>query len=337
MARRRSHPLVPILVVGLGLSAFASWQWLRSGLAPLPKGEERYVRFASSTSLDEALARLQNGKIIRDARRLIVYAWLRRKGTRVASGTYRLGPGMTADQVLNALSNPVRQMVRIPETNFSYRTARLLERYEVCRAQEYLDIVHNPANWPEIDGFAKPPGSLEGYLYPDTYELPPLLGAKGVVERQLSNFARRILPLLPEGKDLHRLLTVASMVELEVKLDRERPIVAGVIENRIRKGMRLQIDATVNYALKEWRPLSLRDLRIDHPYNTYRYAGLPPGPICSPSLKSFQSALSPAKHNYLYYVALPDGSHLFSETYEEHVRNIGKRKAALAAQSATTR
>jgi len=337
MARRRRRPVGPLLLVGLIVASVAGWQWLQAGLAPLPKGEERYVRFASPTPLDSALTRLENGKIVRDARRLSMYAWLRRKAARVASGTYQLGPGMTADQVLAALAKPVRQMVRIPETNFSYRTARLLERNEVCAAQEYLDIVHNPANWPEIDGFPKPPASLEGYLYPDTYELPPLLGAEGVVERQLANFARRVLPLVPEGKDLHRLLTVASMVELEVKLDRERPIVAGVIENRIRKRMRLQIDATVNYALKEWRPLSLRDLRTEHPYNTYRNAGLPPGPICSPSLKSIQGALNPAKHDYLYYVALPDGSHLFSATFEEHRRNIGKRKAALAAQSATTR
>jgi UPF0755 protein len=122
---------------------------------------------------------------------------------------------------------------------------------------------------------------------------------------------------------LRQLVTIASMVQWEVKMDEERPIVAGVIVNRLKRGMKLEIDATVLYALgQRKRRVLYRDLKVDSPYNTYRYAGLPPGPICSPGLPSLLAALRPAKVPYLYYVARGDGYHIFSATYEEHLKAV---------------
>jgi UPF0755 protein len=327
--RKKRSPLLPLLLV-VGLAVVGGWFWMQSNLAPLPKAELRYVRFADRSGVDAALQRLQEGKILRNAAAARIYARLTRRPSVVLAGTYRLGPGMSTGEILDALSKPIRQMVRIPETNFSYRTARLLAKREVCTEADYVAEVHKPnlAGWDRP--FPAPPGNLEGYLYPDTYELPPMMGAKGVVKRQLDAFQKKVWPQIPKGTDLNHVLTVASMVELEVKKDSERPIVAGVIENRLRQKMRLQIDATINYALKKWRPLTFKDLKLDDPYNTYRNTGLPPGPICSPTVKSILAALKPAKHPYLYYVALPDGSHLFSATFDEHRKNIAKRKAALA-------
>jgi UPF0755 protein len=121
------------------------------------------------------------------------------------------------------------------------------------------------------------------------------------------------------------------MVELEVAKDEERPIVAGVIENRLKRKMPLQIDATLLYGIGKWRRLTFKDYKeIKSPYNTYTHQGLPPGPICSPTVKSIEAALHPATHNYLYYVAMPEGYHLFAETYKEHLANIKKCAAERA-------
>jgi UPF0755 protein len=115
-------------------------------------------------------------------------------------------------------------------------------------------------------------------------------------------------------------------------------MVAGVIENRLRRGMPLQIDATVNYGMQEWRPLKVSEYRsVRSPYNTYLIPGLPPGPICSPTAKSIAAALQPARHDFLYYVAMPDGKSVFSRTYPEHLANVARRRAAIREIEAKSR
>ena len=125
---------------------------------------------------------------------------------------------------------------------------------------------------------------------------------------------------------------MASLVQLEAGTDSDRPMIAGVIENRIQKKMPLQIDATILYALQKWQRLTFKDYHsVKSPYNTYLVKGLPPGPICSPDEIDIEAAMHPAKHNFLFYVALPDGSSIYAATYKEHLKNIRIRKAALKA------
>lgn len=330
MAKRRlrlGRWLALALLVALGGGAM----WFQRELAPTTTAPSFYLRVDRATPLAKVLEDLQTRGVVRNANAMRLYAMLRRKAQDVGTGTYELQPGLRPDPLLAALREPVRQMVRIPETNWSARTANILEREGVTTAEEYNAWVHKPEAFNEFVEFPLPTGTLEGYLYPDTYDLPPLLGAEQVVRRQLKNFEKRVWVGLDKPKNLHRVLTIASLVELEVMRDEERPIVAGVIENRLAKNMRLQIDATVLFAMKKWQRLTFKQIReTDSPYNTYLHGGLPPGPICSPSVKSIEGALNPAKHDYLYYVALPDGRHLFSATYGEHLANIAKRKAALA-------
>ena len=314
--------LLAVLTVGF---AFAL------ALRPTDRTEPQYVRWNEPQSLRAALDDLERRGYVRSAVATHIYARLRRYPTRVGRGTYQLRGGLLPDDLLAKLQKPVRQMVRLPETNWASRTARLLESKGVTTAEEYMRYVNDPQHFQPFVNFPLPEeGSLEGYLFPDTYDLPPLLGAEQVILRQLKNFERRVIPILPDGVDLHRVLTIASMVELEAKLDSERSKIAGVIENRLRRGMRLQIDATVLYGLQEWRRLTFRDYyETDSPYNTYRIDGLPPGPINSPSLASIRGALNPDRHEHLFYVALPSGEHLFSRTYEEHRQNIRRRQQAL--------
>jgi UPF0755 protein len=325
--------LVLLLLLGVvGVAMGGAYVWMRDALQPMPLGEERYVRFEAPTRLPDALHRLEREGIVRDARATGLYARLRRNEPQVARGTYKLKPGMGPNTLLSALNRPVRQMVRLPETNWARRSANLLEKHGVTTADEYMALVHQPQEFAGIVEFPLPEETLEGYLYPDTYDLPPLLGAREVIVRQLKAFERKVWEPLGKPEDLHRLVVVGSMVELEVAKDEERPMVAGVIENRLRINMPLQIDATLLYGIQEWRRLTFADYReIDSPFNTYRHRGLPPGPICSPSLKSIEAAKNPAEHPYLYYVALPTGYHLFSRTYDEHRQNIQKRRAAIRA------
>lgn len=317
--RARNVILVSLgVVLGVGLGGVA---FVKKGVEPLPAGDPFYVRYESSSKLSVVADQLV-GKIVRQPNAFLIYARYRKQQQPVGSGTYQLRPGMTADELLAALRKPIQQMVRIPETNFSYRTANLLQQKEVTSAEDYLEAVGTPSTFSKEVSFPLPKSSLEGFLFPDTYDLPPLLGAEAVVKRQLQAFEKKVLPLLPNEKTRMRTLIIASMVELEAGVDDERPVIAGVIENRLRKKMRLQIDATVLYGMREWRRMYNKDYKHDSPYNTYRIDGLPPGPICSPSVASVKAALKPATHEWLYYVALPNRRHLFAKTYEDHLKNI---------------
>jgi UPF0755 protein len=188
----------------------------------------------------------------------------------------------------------------------------------------------------------RPAGSsLEGYLYPSVYELPaddP--SAASLLSRQLDEFGARVMPpyweAVAQGTttlELHDVLTLASIVEREAVVDEDRPVIAGVYLNRLARGMRLEADPTVQYAMgyqpdtgQWWKtPVYLDEYEsVDSPYNTYLYEGLPPGPIANPGLRSIEAVLHPQQHDYLYFVATPDGSgrHVFSRTFEEHLENV---------------
>lgn len=317
-----------VILIGLGLvlgSAIGAVMFVKNGIEPLAPGEPYYVRYNSTTKLSHIADELA-GKVVRHPNAFLIYARYRKNTLPVSTGTYQIRSGMTADELLAALRKPIQQMVRIPETNFSFRTARLLEQKEVTTEKDYLEWMSKPEEFAQEVNFPLPKGSLEGFLFPDTYDLPPLLGAKAVIRRQLQAFEKKILPLVPDEKTRMRTLIIASMVELEAGVDDERAVIAGVIENRVSKKMRLQIDATVLYGMREWRRLFNKDYRHDSPYNTYRIDGLPPGPICSPSVASVKAALKPAKHEWLYYVALPNRRHLFAKTYEDHLRNVARAR-----------
>ena len=314
---------VGLAVAGLAFGCAGGFAYyVKTGIEPMPAGKPFFVRYEERLELAAVAKGLKEKGVVRNVTALRYYAIYRRLDRYVLPGTYQVKPGQTVEELVDALRKPIKQMVRLPETNPSYRTARLLEQKSVTTAAEYTEAIANPAEFQNSVSFPLPSGSLEGYLFPDTYDLPPLIGAKATIQRQLRAFEKKVLPLLTDPAKRQRILTIASMVELEAGLDEERPIIAGVIRNRIEKGMRLQIDATVLYGMKEWRRLYNVDYKHDSPYNTYLMSGLPPGPICSPSVKSVKAALSPSKHEFLYYVAKPDMHSLFASTYEEHLKNV---------------
>ncbi len=179
------------------------------------------------------------------------------------------------------------------------------------------------------------PTSLEGFLFPATYDIGPQTTAAQLVDEQLTAYAENtdgIDYAYAKSKNLTRfdVLTIASMIEREVQVPKERAVVASVIYNRLKAGMRLDIDATVQYAIGEWTPdLTAADLATDSPYNTRRFTGLPPGPIASPGADSINAAAHPAKTTYLYYVARNDGSgrHYFATTPAQFERFVLRSRA----------
>lgn len=167
---------------------------------------------------------------------------------------------------------------------------------------------------------------LEGFLYPDTYIIPRGYSPQKIIETMLTQFEKVWLVRLQNKTNksdysiLH-IMTIASLIEREAKIDKEKSIIAGVIYNRLQKDMYLQIDAGIQYSIEGYKDkLLYSDLEIDSPYNTYLHRGLPPGPICSPGDEAIDAALNPADVDYLFYFALADGTHVFTKTYDQHLR-----------------
>ncbi len=319
-----------IVLLGLVGGGF----YINAEIQPTGSGEKFYYRRMGTAGIATVLTELQEKGVVRNARIARLYGTVRGNARFVKSGVYDIRPGMTLDEVYKSLANPIRQMVRIPEGRWAARVSKLLEDKEVAPAKDYLALVAQPEKFKDL-GLALPEDSLEGYLYPDTYELPPTIGAEVVIARQLQNFAKRVKEAKLTSKDWHRTLTIASMIELEASDERDRHMISGVIQNRLRIRMPLQIDATVNYGLQKWRRLTYADYRnTQSPYNTYKTRGLPPGPICSPTISSIKAALNPVKHPYIYYVALPSGETIYAATYPEHLANVRKRRAAVKALEA---
>ena len=208
-------------------------------------------------------------------------------------------------------------------------TADKLADSKLGRREVLLDLMRSPELIADLDQEAK---DLEGYLLPETYSFAPKTEEKIVVATMIKTFRARyehqLKPLLDRhpGRPLRQVVILASIVEKEARMPNERPVIAGVYSNRVNRHIGLAADPTVIFALKKlgrWDGnIHKADLQVDSPYNTYRYAGLPPGPICSPGIASLIAAADPADVPYLYFVSRNDGTHVFSSTLEEHNRNV---------------
>ncbi|MFA4886244.1 MAG: endolytic transglycosylase MltG, partial [Desulfotomaculaceae bacterium] len=198
----------------------------------------------------------------------------------------------------------------------------------VDRDKFFAAVANEDFSYAFIQSLPKGDKRLEGYLFPDTYQVTRGSSEKSIIDMMLQRFAREMsnhdyqAQASKGGLSLHEAITVASLIEREARIDEERPLIAGVIYNRLNMQMQLQLCATVEYALGTNKPkLYYKDLEIDSPYNTYRIMGLPPGPIAMPGENSLLAAIHPAHTEYLYYVAKPDGSHAFATTLAEHEAN----------------
>lgn len=267
----------------------------------------------------------------------------------VLAGSYSLNPNMDYGQIIDTLvnaSSTETMKITVPEGYSIAQIRQMLLDEHVC-TEDALDEVLNTYSFKHEflkDELPAEEGWLEGYLFPDTYEI--YKGNATVVDtinKMLNNFESKYDDDIKAGaetlgRSMHDIVTIASLVEREAQVDSERAKIAGVIYNRLNNPSEfpyLQVDASVLYGLgRTSGPLSQEDLASDTPYNLYTKQGLPPGPICNPGYASLYAAAHPEQHNYYYYVAMPDGSHLFANSYEEHQTNIATSDAAQAAAAA---
>jgi UPF0755 protein len=329
--------LLTVLVLGVlalgAVAAVGAWAWhrLQQPYRAYP-GEEVTVLIESGTGAGRILNLLEEEGVLRDAalsRRYLIHVL---GDPPLKAGEYRFTEPLNVPAVLDKLirGEVLTHPVTVLEGLSWEETAALLAAAGFGDESAFRAAIERPAAIAELDPAAE---NLEGYLFPDTYHFARGTSEEAIIAKMVATFRRHYRDTLEgifsgEGKvrTVRQLVTLASIVEKEALLDEERPIIAGVYANRLRQGIGLYADPTVIYALKlagRWDGnLRRADLAMDSPYNTYRYPGLPPGPIASPGLASLVAAAQPAAVDYLYFVSRNDGSHVFARTLAEHNRNV---------------
>jgi UPF0755 protein len=295
-------------------------------------GVEQFVDIPPGAGTRDIGARLVAAGIVRDATTWRAALYLSKQGPHLKAGEYRFTDAQTPYDVIDKLARGEVYVVHVtfPEGLTIAEMAKIFEAHGLGSAASFVAAAGDASLIRQVDPEAR---DLEGYLFPETYGVARHIGAEKMVRVMVERFERVFTPeLRSAGEALgyapHQVVTLASIVEKETAQPAERPLIAAVYENRLRIGMALQCDPTVIYALmregKYTGNLRRDDLQMDSPYNTYRYPGLPPGPIAAPGQASLEAVVHPADADYLYFVSRNDGTHVFAKTLAEHNRNVQK-------------
>ena len=335
--RRSASLLVLLLVAALtvagGVLGTLALMAPVSGNAKAPAVLVSIPPGKSARQIGEILAK---NHLIRNPLAFVFASRLDHLSGEMHAGRYLLSPAMPPRQIaaLMALGETAGNTITVPEGFTLKQIARRLGSAGLCSESEFLTLATTEGRSFHVDRWTPPEASLEGYLFPDTYTVPKGASAREIIEQMLQSFHARVI--VPYGARMARApggladtITLASLVEREAETDSDRPLIAAVYRNRLALGMRLQCDATVQYALPQHKSrLFYSDLRVDSAYNTYKHAGLPPTPIACPGLPSIEAALHPASVEFLFYVAGPDGRHhIFSRTLAEQSAAIARVRA----------
>ena len=286
------------------------------------------VTIPEGASRKEVADHLKGSELIRSRTVFHLIVHIGFEGRQFLSGTYEMRKDMPLFMVLEKLieGDVADTEVTIPEGFTIRQIARRLDAAKITSEEEFLKLAEDK---PEIFGVNSGVPTLEGFLFPDTYRFLYHQPAENIIRVMMSRMDQQLKKLEPKarasGFSKAEILTIASLIEREAKVQQDRPLISSVIHNRLKLNMPLQIDATVIYAHGQHKKRILyKDLEIESAYNTYKNRGLPPGPIANPGFASIEAAVNPAQTDYLYYVAASDGSHLFARTFEEHKANTRK-------------
>ena len=314
-----------VLLVGSG----GAWLWYSAyGDISKPLAQTRVVIPRGATFSDIAHQLAESG-VISNAFTFHVLARLRHSDAEVHAGAYRFPPHQSANAILQSLLTGGAQVavwVTLPE---GFTAAQIAERFQQAGVGHAQALERSFLATP-FDVSGQKTKNLEGYLFPSTYLVPVDASTEQIQKQLTDQFVKELPPNAASkakalGVTLPQAVTVASLVEREAKVDADRPHIAGVIYNRLKQKMPLQVDATIEYALPSHKTeLSFADLKIDSPYNTYLRDGLPPTPIANPGSASLRAALSPTKTGDLYYVYCGNGRHVFTKTLAEHQANVAR-------------
>lgn len=315
----------------LAVAVAAVWLFLRSE-RPYKgyDGPEQFVEIPSGAGPEAIGRRMAEAGVVRDELSFRVALWRSGQARRLKAGEYRFDRAMSPREVIARLArgDVYLRPITFPEGLTIRQMSQIYERQGFGPAASFAEAARNASLISDLDPEAE---DLEGYLFPDTYTLPRLASAEALVQRMVTAFRDVLTPELIEraaarGLSVRQLVSLAALVEKETARPEERPLVAAVYSNRLRLGMPMQADPTVIYALERAGTydgnITRENLRFDSRYNTYRYPGLPPGPIASPGRESLVAAANPADVPYVYFVSRNDGSHVFSTTLQEHNRAV---------------
>lgn len=344
--RKKKSRLVPVLILLLIFSAI-TFILVRNHLVSSKNYDEVFdpssdqsflINIPSGASTKRISQILEESGIIESAWKFSLKARLNELDGKFQAGDYMLSASMSTTKIMEQLQCGKSATVKftIPEGYTIRQTAaKLVEQGMLSDVQQFYDACADDYNYEFLDGIEAEPdpsgtldarqNRLEGFLFPSTYEIYPGTDAHGIIDRMLKQY-EIVYEKCREGLDdraaalsAREIATLASLIEKESAVDKDRALISSVIYNRLKKGMLLQIDATVLYSLGEWKDRVLyKDLEIDSPYNTYKYEGLPVGPISSSGEASIYAALHPETSKYIYYVLKPDksGAHNFAEDYK---------------------
>jgi len=322
---------VVVLVTAGALWGLVSWL---DGQARSPfrgyDGEARFVHIEPGSGVAAIGRRLAEAGVVRDLRTFRWAVWREDAARRLQAGEYRFESALSAREVVDTLARGDVQLwpVTFPEGLTIAAMGQVFEKAGFGAADDFVKASRATAPIADLDPDAE---DLEGYLFPDTYALPRGATAARVARLMVSRFRESFGPSLREeaarlGLSVRQAVTLASLVEKETARADERATVSAVYHNRLRRGMLLQCDPTVIYALERAGSydgnVRRQDLSFDSPYNTYRHPGLPPGPIAAPGRAALEAAVRPADVTYLYFVSRNDGSHVFATTLREHNANV---------------
>ncbi|QPJ65754.1 MAG: endolytic transglycosylase MltG [Candidatus Nitrohelix vancouverensis] len=318
--------------IALGLFLYICGLFYYQAFTPIAErgSQAAIVEIPPGASLTSVSRLLFEKNLIRSPSAFRLLAYAQRKQKNIQIGEFELNAGMKPGEILEKITSgqAILHRVTIPEGYRIIEINKILSDEGLAGGEAFIEQVSNPEHLASL-GITS--GSLEGYLFPDTYHFTRNTSAQVIVETMLNNFKKKIfteeyLERASEiGYSLHEIITLASVIEKETGAKEERKLISSVFHNRLNKKMRLQTDPTVIYAIKDFDGnLRKKDLYIDSPYNTYRYRGLPPGPIASPGQLAIEAALYPAQTDHLYFVSKQDGTHQFSNNLKEHNRAVHK-------------
>ncbi len=305
--------------------------------------DEKRITIGQGKNLDEIIYQLMEEDIISNSFLFKLAVKLTGKENQIISNIYLFKNGMSNSQLMElltdkSLNQPVR--ITIPPGYNLRQISNLAQKKLSLSKEKFLQEAANDSLI-SLLGLSGKIKNLEGFLFPDTYDISPLTDEKNLVRLLFNEFRKKVLgdneiksEILKDSTTLLKAVTLASIVEGETRMDDEKPVIAGVYLNRIAKGMRLEADPTIQYILPDGPKARIlyEDLKIISPYNTYLNKGLPPGPINNPGLASIKAALNPAKHSYLFFVATGEGGHKFTENYEQHLQAVKEYRARLNAK-----
>lgn len=323
--------LTLFLGIAVVITGLLSYNFYKTITTPLsPEASQVVIELKKGGSLNNISSLLRQKGLIKDPHAFKLLAIIKGVVSNLKAGEYRLSPAMTQVEILNKITRGlvIQHSITIPEGYNIYEIGDLLQKNNITKRDTFIARVFDPEIINKL-GFNT--HSLEGYLFPETYFFEKNVSDYDILKKMVTIFKKKIMTheimaTVKKSKlSFHEIVTLASVIEKETGKEEERPLISAVFHNRLRKKMRLQSDPTVIYAIRNFDGnLRKKDLQIDSPYNTYRYAGLPPGPIANPGLSSIKTALHPAKVGYLYFVSKKNGEHKFSSTLKEHNRAVFK-------------